>query len=445
LLQIGKQRNLRYKCRIEAIRGLVVAGSSGPIEIRCPIYGFINLDDWEHEIINQSPFQRLRRIRQLSWTDYVYPGAMHTRFEHSIGVMQMVTNLYNGIISNSKNISELGLDKSGQERYLKLLRIAALLHDVGHGPFSHAAEELLPEFNGTNVKHEDYSLAIIRRYFKDVIENHKHNRNFDFKVDDIIGLIEGGTKAGRAAIWQDLISGQLDADRMDYLLRDSYHAGVEYGKYDWRRIAATIQIVHDPETEAPRIGITAAGRHAAEAMLIARYMMFNQVYFHKTRVILDYHFQKAFSELLPNGKLPLPDNLEEYISWDDWRVLGAIQGGGGGEHGERLRQRDFYRRAWETPEFPMPEDQENLGKVTQALGDLIAAKCEAAKSWYKVGSEDLIVLIDEGGTRPQPLSMLSTIVSNLRPSRVTRIYVREENRLIAQKRIEAATAREIRA
>src|SRR6266496_5129923 len=115
-------------------------------EFRCPIHGFIEIDDWERDIISQPAFQRLRRIRQLAWTDYVYPGAMHSRFEHSLGVMHMATLLYDSIAVRSwpQLQDMLGYNESGKYRNRQLVRLAALLHDVGHGPFSHAAEELTP-------------------------------------------------------------------------------------------------------------------------------------------------------------------------------------------------------------------------------------------------------------------------------------------------------------
>ena len=115
-------------------------------EVRCPVYGFITINDWEREIISQPAFQRLRRIRQLAWTDYVFPGAMHTRFEHSLGVTHMVTMLYDGIAQRSADIlkHDLGYNNDGLKRHKALVRLAALLHDVGHAPFSHPAEELFP-------------------------------------------------------------------------------------------------------------------------------------------------------------------------------------------------------------------------------------------------------------------------------------------------------------
>src|ERR1700687_2610921 len=115
-------------------------------EIRCPVHGFIRLNDWEWTVISQPAFQPLRRIRQLAWTDYVYPGAMHTRFEHSLGVMHLATKLYDSIVERSRHLLEefYGYDDAGFCRDKVLVRLAALLHDVGHSPFSHAGEDVFP-------------------------------------------------------------------------------------------------------------------------------------------------------------------------------------------------------------------------------------------------------------------------------------------------------------
>jgi HD superfamily phosphohydrolase len=414
-------------------------------EIRCPIYGFISLDPWEREIIAQPAFQRLRRVRQLGWTDAVYPGAMHTRFEHSLGVMHMASLLYNGVQERCGDIlkTEYQYDESGVRRYHRLIRLAALLHDVGHGPFSHAVEELAPFIGGgegsRRYRHEEYSTAIIRRHFREVIENHPANANYRFTVDDVCGLIEGKAAAGSAAIWQELISSQLDADRMDYLLRDSFHSGVEYGRYDWRRLVNSVELVRDSESASWRLGVSDGGRHVAEGFIIARYMMFSQIYFHKARVILDYHLHHAVEELLPNGVFPAPvgDALDEYLQWDDWRVLGQFAQGLGGDHAYRLKHRDFFRLVYETPEIPSVADEQRLANAVSALEGLLPVRREARKSWYKVGSDDLPVASSNVGGQTMLLSEYSSIVRQMAPSRSVRLYVSRENRAAAQQRLDS--------
>jgi len=141
-----------------------------------PIHGFIDLDDWEREIINHPVFQRLRRIRQLAWTDMVYPGASHTRFEHSIGVMHVVTHMFKNIRLRSEDIlkNDVNYKDEGLERELALIRICSLLHDIGNGPFSHAAEELMPTSVASSkpYEHEAYSAeAVILRNSGDTIRN----------------------------------------------------------------------------------------------------------------------------------------------------------------------------------------------------------------------------------------------------------------------------------
>lgn len=411
-------------------------------EIRCPVYGFVKLNDWEWQIISQRAFQRLRRIRQLAWTDYVFPGAMHTRLEHSLGVMHMATMLYEGISERSREIlqSELGYNEDGLRRHRAMVRLAALLHDVGHSPFSHAGEELFPfrdEEKKDRYKHEHYSAEIVRRYFADVIKNHPLNTNYGFSADEVANLLEGKSEAGNALFWRDLIAGQLDADRMDYLLRDSMHSGVGYGRYDWQRLVHTIAAVPATQEGGPRIGVLEGGWHAAEGLIIARYFMFTQVYFHKTRVVLDHHLQEALSEMLPGKCFPRPvaEDLDQYLGWDDWRVLGLLADGKGGEHGARLANRDHYREVIHTPETPTADDLERLGKWRTALGDLLAADIPAEKSWYKTGPADVQILALSPRIEIKPLSTYSSVVANIQPVRAVRLYARPEKRDDARDRL----------
>ncbi len=399
-------------------------------EIRCPIHGFIGLNDWEWSVISQPAFQRLRRIRQLAWTDYVYPGAMHTRFEHSLGVMHTATLLYDAIWRSSADVltSELAYDDAGHKRDRQLVRFAALLHDVGHAPFSHASEDLFPEqANGKKYVHEDYSVAIIKSKLRKEIEDHPLNGNYRFRAEDITALIEGSAAAKQSVFWRDLITGQMDADRMDYLLRDSYHAGVRYGKFDLHRLVSTIRAIPYKDG-APRLGIAEGGVHAAEALVLARYFMFTQVYFHKTRVAYDIHLREVMKQLLPQNHFPRPvgEGLERFLLWDDWKVLGLLTDGKGGEHGRRLIQRNHYRRIFHTPEVSSAKDIGQLQRAKEKLGKLLVAEELASKSWYKTGMPDIPVVSDIDN-KMRPLSKYSSVVANLRANNQTFLYVRSED------------------
>lgn len=415
------------------------------IEIRCPVYGFIPLDSWEHDIIETPEFQRLRRIRQLAWTDYVYPGAMHTRFEHTLGVAHMAGLLFDQLTrENSASrkliIEHLGGNAHHLPRFRRIVRLAALLHDIGHSPFSHAAEELFPlrdEEPSVRFEHEDYSAEIIKLKFSDVIDHHKDNA-YGITAEEVADLIAVDADAGRNVFWRPLISGQLDADRMDYLLRDSHHAGVQYGRYDWHRIVNTITVAPPEPHRAPRLGVTEGGWHAAEGLILARYMMFSQVYFHKTRAILDIHLKYALKEMLPSGQFPPPTHemLDEYLMWDDWRVLGKLAEGGGGEHGERLRSRNFFREVKHSAPYPDKSSDKVLTRWRRALSGFSLVEVSSVKSWYKVDDTDIPVVAEDGSSAVHPLSSYSPIVRRMERMRMIRLYVPPECRYEAFEKLE---------
>jgi uncharacterized protein len=398
-------------------------------EIRCPVHGFILFNDWEREIIAQRAFQRLRRIRQLAWTDLVYPGAMHTRFEHSLGVMHTASLLYDSIVQKSRDVlvDQLASTSEGIQRDRQLIRLAALLHDIGHAPFSHAAEDLFPAPDGGKhkISHEDYSGAIIRSGLRGPIENHPLNQNAALSADTIAALIEGKSDAKRSLFWRGLISGHLDADRIDYLLRDSHHIGVHYGQFDFRRLISSAIAIRGEENESPDLGIEEGGSHAAEALVLARYFMFTQVYFHKTRVAYDLHLREALKTMLPGGRFPKPigSELEDYLEWDDWKVLGLLKNGAGGEHGKRIRERNHYREIYHTPEVASEQDLQELRSVKDKLGDLVLAEIPAKKNWYKPTDTDIPVYSAILSPHVKPLSNYSQVIACMKESNQFRLFV----------------------
>lgn len=237
-------------------------------EIRDPIHGLIELLPKEVDLINTKAFQRLRRIRQLAMAFLVYPGTLHTRFDHSIGVMHIA-----GRICDRLEITD---------EECKQVRLAALLHDIGHGPFSHVSEHLLdkyvPQDGGAPREkiHEKVTVDIIKSdpEIRTVL-GHKE-RQF------IIEMIEG--KPTRD-FQRDIVSSDLDADKMDYLLRDSYFAGVKYGAYDLEKIIESCR-VHYEEDES-YLAVSDGGLYALEQLLLAKHHMTQQIYRHRVRLISD--------------------------------------------------------------------------------------------------------------------------------------------------------------
>ena len=216
-------------------------------EIRDPVHGYVYATEAEKAVIDNPVFQRMRRIRQLSGAHLTYPGAQHTRFEHMIGAMHLA-----GLASQSL-LAKIPLSKEE----LQEIRLAALLHDVGHGPFSHLFEEVMTEKNG--LTHEDMTMRIVKSSEVGMILR-GHGYDPEKMASFAVGL-----SPTRPTYMNDLIGGGLSVDIMDYLLRDSYFTGVEYGKVDVHRIINSFEVVED------RLALNHAALYAFEALLIARY------------------------------------------------------------------------------------------------------------------------------------------------------------------------------
>ena len=413
--------------------------SNNTYEIRDVIYGFVKFDEQERDIINHPAFQRMRRIRQLSLTDMVYPGANHTRFEHSIGVMQMATDMYDCITEKSEQLLKelLSFDDAGIKRWRKVIRLAALLHDVGHPPFSHAGEDLMPlrsKGDGYRYSHEEYSIEIIKAKFKEIIEDHPVNRNYGIKVEDVTALL-GDTAVKTtsfALLWKSLISGQLDADRADYLLRDSLHAGVNYGIYDRDRLIHCM-VLGKTETDSPIIAIQDGGWHIAESLVLARYQMFSQVYFHKTRRIYDHHIYLASKEVLKNtgrksGCYPSPNKLDSYLKYDDWEIWSGIKRGKGGQHGSIILNRTHFRCVYETGMVPSDRDIAVIAELKQKYesAGIETFIDQPSTKWYKL-DKDIDIYGEQDGSI-KSLSDMSSIVKSM-------IAIPQTQRLYAERRL----------
>ncbi len=246
--------------------------------IRCPIHGFIRFSENERRIIDHWIFRCLRHIRQLALTELLYPGATHTRFEHSLGVMELATRAFDHLAASRGNLLEGHLNKVAElaENPLaiarQLVRLAALLHDIGHSCFSHAAETVIHQGSG----HESFT-------FKLVEEKERLGGDLDEAYFSGFSGLWGKVLRGGAVmppqlkVLKDLVSGEMDADRSDYLLRDSHHCGVEYGRFDHRRMVQCLDL-HEAEGGTLEIALHRDGIHTFEALILARYQMNTQVY-----------------------------------------------------------------------------------------------------------------------------------------------------------------------
>jgi len=227
--------------------------------IKDAIYGFVKIENTALPLIETREFQRLRWIKQLGFTNLVYPSAVHTRFEHSIGCYYLTSRL----------CDHLNLDSEE-------LKIAALLHDIGHLPFSHSVEKLVK-------KHEELTVEIIRRGLDEILEKN----GIDPKK--VITYIKGKSPLGK------IISGELDVDRLDYLNRDSYYTGVAYGVIDYEAVIRSIEKI------GAHIKIKLEYLPACESILIARYLMYSAVYYHHTVRIILAMIRRAFQEYIKNN------------------------------------------------------------------------------------------------------------------------------------------------
>lgn len=323
------------------------------------------------------------------------------------------------------------LDKDRQ-----LIRLAALLHDVGHTPLSHAGEEVMPNNNrGKKYRHEDYTAKIIREKFGGVIEEHPENK-YNITAEDVAALIEGNEGVlGKKIFWRTLISSQLDADRGDYLLRDSAHIGVKYGIYDYHRLIHTISLGREPEEDKLVLGVEKGGWHVAEELILARYLMFTQVYFHKTRRAYDRHLSCVLQSFLPDGTFPQPNEVDEFLDWDDWKIFHLIK-----ENAEvnndckAILKRKHIRSVYETPEYSVPNDFEKLEDVKGVLNDLITFEDTSDKVWYNLSEEDAgggVFIINEN--KVKPLSSYSKIAKHIGEIKQIRLYTEYGSRDRAKK------------
>ena len=327
-------------------------------EVRDPVHQFVRFDDQERAVIDSAPVQRLRHIHQLATTYLVYPGATHRRFEHSLGVMELAGRVFD-VITHPENVHHVISDAIPEIRDAKrlpywrqLLRMAALCHDLGHIPFSHAAErELLPD----GWSHERLSVELIRSdLMRDVWESAVPAMDAGRIAKIAVGQKELKDEVfsnWEAILSEIVVSDAFGVDRMDYLLRDSLHCGVAYGRFDHYRLIDTLRVLpQGDDSEEPTLGIEEGGLHSAESLLLARYFMFSQVYFHRVRRAYDVHLKDFLSAWLPGGSYRV--EVPSHLGMTDVQVTAGIieaalhEDSPAHDPARRLTNREHFRVLW---------------------------------------------------------------------------------------------------
>lgn len=343
--------------------------------IRDPLYGFIDLSETETRIIDTPVFRRLHGIKQLSHAYLVYPTAIHTRFEHSLGVTHLADRVSR----------QLSLDDEVRE----VVRLAALLHDVGHGPFSHLFEAVMERVNGKKIDHDKISMMLIR-------EDPDISSILGDMGEKIIRILDRRPVPGLdrkiSSLATDIVSSPLDVDKMDYLRRDSYHIGVAYGQFDLPRIIHTL--THTDDKREQRICVDSKGKDSIENYRLGRYLMHAQVYKHHTRLIGDLMFLQALDlavgdeGIIPQEVLlidtdlakPHGEFLDFYTGLDDRGLYDYIfrkEGSKASKILKRIQRRDLLKRA------------------VEYLPDREVSNAQARDRMSRLGAEDMRLMSHE--------------------------------------------------
>ncbi|HEX7032006.1 MAG TPA: HD domain-containing protein [Nitrososphaera sp.] len=389
-------------------------------EITDPVHRYIRFSQVEKDIIDTPAFQRLRRIRQLAGAHLVYPSAQHSRFEHSLGAMHIAglageALLAKGYIDHAETVQDL--------------RLAALLHDVGHGPFSHLFEEVL-EY-GCNTTHEEMGRKIIMETeIVDILNSYGHN------AEVVCRLSFGQSKVN---FMNEIISGALSADIMDYLPRDGLFTGAEYAKVDYHRLVSSLEVYKN------RLAINKSALNSLESMLISRYEMFKAVYFHKTvraAEVMLIQSMTAASEALGLNDI----SISGYLSLTDEATLERLCSLGS-MHGfsarlaQDYRDRRLLKSVYE--KFLHKRDRQKMdrkalqttaSRVADAAGidrNQVFVDASRAPSMPLTPSKDemySILVVDKGRAYDLPVSEIPLVESISGFFDMLRVYTTADNR-----------------
>lgn len=263
--------------------------------IKDPIHGYIQVSDAERSIIDTRPVQRLRRLRQLAGSEFVYPAANHTRFEHVLGAMHLAGSL--------ADVLPVNLDQNERAQ----LRLAALLHDIGHGPFSHVFEPLMVRYLGKT--HEDFVPWLVT---ETEISDKLEKAGFSPRTVSLLSV--GRLRNKKRPYLDQVISSSVDVDKMDFLVRDSFHTGAGYGFVDVHRLLHSMDVING------NLSVDETAVATLESFLLARLESFRTIYFHRASRAVQIMIVKALEAAKDELGLLDFDDPDQYLSMDDYKV-----------------------------------------------------------------------------------------------------------------------------
>ncbi len=353
--------------------------------IRDSVHGNISLDNLALELMSLPELQRLHGIRQLGFTYLVYPGANHTRLEHSLGTYHVARRMADSV--------ELGREERD------MVAAAAFLHDIGHGPFSHTLEYLLHERTGKDHVEITREMVAGRRRLADSGGGESIKEvlgNFGIDADDIVSILDGSM-----GYLSEMIHGSIDADQIDYLLRDAHYTGVAYGVIDFDRLMQTIRL-HDSHIVVEKKGIS-----AIESMLVARSLMYSAVYLHKTVRIAELMLMRAVKRAEPFDFSQMVDGeLVEHL-----KHMGDLQR----DIALRLKYRRLFKRAYvKTLSEMKTEEKEYLAEIkAEEMEDEIARKAGLDEGYVIVDAPGRDILLSEPRLKKMDVKILDNGIKSL--------------------------------
>ena len=300
--------------------------------LRDPVWNNIRVDELTLELVDTEVFQRLRYVRQLGWTYLVYPGATHSRFEHALGTHHLSRRTL-ALLCEAEDATSISEDEQA------IVRSAALLHDVGHYPFSHALEEI------GALHHEDVARPLITH---GAIASLLSSRLGDDAPARVFDLISGQSKSAL----QGLISGSLDLDKIEYLKRDAFMCGVPYGEIDVDRLTNSLVLVDDPATGRSAIGVQEKALSALESLLFAKYQMYRNVYWHHAVRSATAMYKRLVEDAIQAGIVD-GRSLAEYT---DEGLMHRLENAWPTQLLVALKERKLYKRAAEWPAAELDDD-----------------------------------------------------------------------------------------